>query len=111
MPFKSDAIPINNPKHDKRVKLTDEDKENIRTEYAAGDTSYSKLAAKYGVSKRTIQFVIKPEKLEKAKEQFKERRKDGRYYDREKHNAGVRKHRQYKKELFDKGLISKEDRK
>lgn len=105
MPRKSDTTPINNPKLDKRVKLTDEDKNNIAEEYATGDTSLNKLAAKYGVSKRTIHFIVSPEKKERAKQQFKERQKDGRYYDKDKHKGYMKVHRDHKKELSEKGLI------
>ena len=105
MPRKSDTIAINNPKHDRRVKLTDEDKENIRIEYSKGDTSHNKLAAKYGVSKRLISFVLNPDKLEKVKEQFSERRKDGRYYDKDKHREAIRSHRDHKKKLYEEGLL------
>ena len=50
-------------------------------------------------------FIVNPDKYEVAKNQFSERQKDGRYYDREKHNKAVREHRDYKKELFSKGEI------
>lgn len=84
MPYKFDGVPINNPKHDRRVKLTEEDKENIREEYAAGGISQQALADKYDVSKRLIHFAIHPEKVKIAKKQFAERQKDGRYYDKKK---------------------------
>ena len=105
MPSKVDRMIIGDSKYDRRVKLTEEQKESIRREYEAGGTSYNKLAKKYNVSKRTIQFVIKPEKLQKAKEQFKERRKDGRYYNKDKRREYMRNHRDYKKELLKKGKL------
>lgn len=105
MPRKSDTIPINNPKLDKRVKLTNEDKENIVRDYATGLISQRGLAEKYGVSRRSIQFVLDPEKKERAKEQFLERQKDGRYYDKDKHAKYMKEHRNRKKELYSKGLI------
>jgi predicted DNA-binding protein (UPF0251 family) len=105
MPYKFEKIPINNPKNDKRVKLTDEDRDNIREEYASGLISQNNLAKKYGVSKRLVQFILNPEKQEIAKQQFAERQKDGRYYDREKHNEYVRSHREHKKDLYNKGLL------
>lgn len=105
MPYKFDNLPINDPKHDKRVKLTEDDKEKIRQEYATGLISQRGLARKYKVSKRTIQFVLDPEKLERVKEQFKERRKDGRYYSKEKQREYMKKHRDHKKELWAEGKI------
>lgn len=105
MPYKFDNIPIDNPKHDKRVKLTIEDKESIVKEYARGGISQNGLAKKYGVSKRLIQFVLNPEKEKIAKQQFSIRQSDGRYYDKNKHNESMKKHRAHKKDLYGKGLL------
>lgn len=102
----ADKVVINNPKLDRRVKLTDEDRENIVKEYKMGIISQRGLAAKYGVSRRTIQFVLDPEQARIVKEQYKERRKDGRYYNKEKHRESMRKHREYKKSLIEKNLIT-----
>ena len=106
MPYKFENIPINNQKLDRRVKLTDEDKEKIRKEYANGGISINKLAKKYGVSKRLIQFILFPEREKRSRKLFAERQKDGRYYDREKHNESMKRHRDYKKELWNKGLLN-----
>lgn len=105
MPYKFEKIPINNEKLDKRVKLTKEDKENIVDEYAKGNISINALARKYSVSKRTIQFTLFPERREKARKQFLERQKDGRYYNKSRHNEYMKNHRKYKKELHEKGLL------
>lgn len=105
MPRKSDSLAINNRKYDRRIKLTDKEREKIRKEYQEEDTSYNKLAKKYGVSKRLIQFVVNPEKAEIAKKQYSERRRDGRYYDKEKHSEYIKNHRNYKKKLFEEGII------
>ena len=90
---------------DKRIKLTEEDKEAIRIEYTTTGIGQRPLAAKWEVSRRLIQFVISPEKLEKAKEQFKERQKDGRYYNTEIHREYTQKYRKRKKQLFKDGLL------
>lgn len=111
MPRKSDKIAINNKALDKRVKLSDSDKQNIVAEYKTGLISINGLARKYSVSKRTIQFTLFPERKERAQEQFKERRKDGRYYNKENHREQMKKHRDYKKELYQKGLIKEETEK
>lgn len=104
--FETDRKVIANPELDKRVKLTDEDRENIKKDYATGLISINGLARKYNVSKRTIQFILFPERKKKNAEQFKERRKDGRYYDKEKHKDYMKKHRQGKKKLDDLGLLT-----
>lgn len=78
MPSKLDNIPINNPEHDKRVKLTDEQRENIREEYKTGSISIRALERKYGVSRRLIQFILFPERYEKAKRDLRKgKRKEG----------------------------------
>jgi transposase-like protein len=105
MPYKFEKIPINNEKLDKRVKLTEADKENIKKEYETGTIGINALARKYGVSKRLIQFTLFPERKEQAKKAFAERRKDGRYYDKDKQREYQRKHRSHKKELYDKGHL------
>jgi transposase-like protein len=110
MPRKSDSLAINNRKYDRRIKLTDKEREKIRKEYQEGDTSYNRLAKKYGVSKRLIQFIVNPEKAEIAKKQYSERRRDGRYYDKEKHSEAVKNHRNHKKKLFEEGIINYEKR-
>lgn len=105
MPFKSDKIAINNEKLDKRVKLTQEQKVEIAELYSTGNYSLNGLAKMYNVSKRTVHFIVKPETLENAKKQFAERQKDGRYYDKDKHNAYMKEHRDHKNKLFKEGKI------
>lgn len=100
MPYKSDKLSINNEKLDKRVKLTKEQKEEIFNLYSTGNYSLNGLAKMYKVSKRTIHFIVKPEKLMVAKNQFAERQKDGRYYDKDKHSNYMKEHRKYKYNLF-----------
>lgn len=45
--------------YDRRVKLTEDDKEYIRWLWDEEGLSYNKLAAKFGVSKRLIMFVVR----------------------------------------------------
>lgn len=99
---KSDNIPIKNENLDKRVKLSETQKEEIRQ----SSTSSYKLAALYGVSRRTIQFIKDPKKLEENKARRQERGGSAIYYDKAKHTAAMKRHRDYKKQLYDNGLIS-----
>lgn len=110
MPRKSDSIAINNPKHDKRVKLTDTDKEQIKKDRELGSSIHG-LSKQYGVSRRSIQFILYPERLEKSNADFAERRKDGRYYDKDKHKEYVKAHRNHKKELHNAGLLDGKEQK
>ena len=93
---KLDSIKV---KIDKRVKLTDEDKKEIVRLRDEG-WSWGKLAQKFEVNKRTIDFVLHPEKLEENKRLRRERLLNDphRYYDREKHNANIKDIRARKKE-------------
>ena len=109
MPYKSEKIKL--PRElDRRVKLTDEQREEIRYKYSTGFYSQRNLAAEYGVSKRTIQFTLDEDKRRRAQEAFKERRKDGRYkVSKEERNAIQREHRRYKENLKKSGLLKEEN--
>lgn len=106
MPYKSEKMKLP-PKFDRRVKLTDEQRKEIREKYATGLLSTRILATQYNVSRRTIQFIVDPEKYDRARNQFKERRKDGRYKGTKEQWAKIQKeHRHYKQELYKKGLLT-----
>lgn len=90
---------------DRRIKLNDEDKEEIKKLYDTGMFSQRKLAKMYGVSRRSIQFIIDPEKLKKNRENFSERQKDGRYYNKEKHREYIKEYRERKKQLYNEGKL------
>jgi hypothetical protein len=110
MPRISDNIPINNELLDRRVKLTKEDKELITYLREEDGTSYQKLANRFKVSKRTIIFICKPETLIASNEARKKRGGSAIYYNKEAYIISIREHREYKKELFSKGLIKKKNR-
>lgn len=101
MPYKSESIKIEGTSYDRRRKLSEGTKEYIRWLREEEQISYKKLADIFNVSKRLIIFVCNPDKERKAKEQFKERRKDGRYkISKEEWKEIMRKHRHYKQELY-----------
>ena len=107
MPYKCDTQKLLIPKDkDRRVKLSQEDKEEIRYRYLEiGGVSQRELAREYGVSKRLIQFCIYPEKQKENYMKRMERGGSRQYYDREKHTESVRNTRRYRKELCDKGEL------
>ena len=86
-------------KVDKRVKLTDEDKKEIVRLRDEG-WSWGKLAKKFEVSKRTIDFILHPEKLEENKRLRRERLLNDPqcYYDKDTHSKQMRDLRARKKE-------------
>ena len=111
MPYKyaTDKMLIPENK-DKRVKLTLCQKEEIFELYATGNYSQRALAREYNVSRRLIQFIIYPEKLEENRQRRQERGGSKQYYNKEANTIAQRTHRQHKQELYLKGeLIDNED--
>jgi len=101
MPYKFEYEKIHLPRgKDRRIKLTDSQREEIRDKYSTGEYSTYKLADSYNVSRRTIQFVIYPERYEKAREMNKKRSKGGTYYDTKKNTLAKREHRKYKQKIL-----------
>ena len=103
MPYKSEKIRL--PKeYDRRVKLSDEQKKEIREEYSLGKTSHNKLALKYKVSKSLIGVIVNEKRMENMKNyikiHWKEHQQKG-----EEHNEAIKRTRRYKHELYKKGLI------
>ena len=88
---------------DRRVKLSDQEKEDILA--LKSTVTQISVARAYNVSRRTIQFIWFPEQLEENKKRRAERGGSRQYYEREKHNLAMKEHRAYKRELTKKGLI------
>lgn len=105
MPYKSENIKIEGTKHDRRIKLTEEDKIEIVRIRKETDMSYNEIAQAFGVSKRLIIFVCNPEKQKKNVEQRKARGGTMQYYDKEKRKEVQKEHRKYKQALYKKGKI------
>ena len=86
---------------DRRRKLSDEDKNIIRTRYSNGEKirviarDYEKIC-----SRRLIQFVLFPERLDMmAKKQAKEKHWKT-YYNKERNTIAVREWRRYKAKII-----------
>ena len=103
MPYKSEKIKIQGTLKDRRRKLTDDEKEQIKGLYKDTGISIHSLAKDFNVSRRTIQFILFPDRNDRAKQRFKEHWKD--YYDRKKLTAATREKRRYKQKLYLKGEI------
>ena len=104
MPYKSEKKIIKNTKYDKRIKLSNSDKEKIKQLYSKG-SSIRGLARYFKVDKRLIQFILFPERQIKN---LLDREKRGgwkQYYDTKKHKEYVKKHRRYKQNLSLEGKI------
>jgi len=100
MPAKVDKFSINNPFQDKRSKLIPCQKERIYHMYnVQGGFSQRELAKMFGVSRRTIQFIIDPDKHKDNLNRREERGGTSVYYDRDKQREYMRTHRNNKKLL------------
>lgn len=106
MPYKSENIKIANTEYDRRIKLTEEQRKEIKEKYATGTVGHRPLAKEYGVSRSLIRYVVDEEKYEKSKAYFRERRKDGRYNkSKEENNKIMKERRKYKQKLYLEGKI------
>ena len=103
MPYKSEKIKLSETQ-DRRRKLTDEQKEEIKKIYAEGKCGTRPLAKQFGVSKTTIQIIVNPEIASKRKQYRKEHWQDYRP-SKEEWAATMREHRHYKQELYLKGEL------
>jgi len=104
MPSKIDKVKLNSQILDRRVKLTDSDKEDVILRYHLG-ASITGLSKVYGVNKRLIQFILFPERKENNILLRKLRGGSNIYYDREKHSEAIKDLRRYKRELQKQGKI------
>jgi transposase-like protein len=105
MPYKSENKKIEGTKYDRRRKLTNEDKIKIVEIYKEGNHSQRTLAELYKVSKRTIQFILDPKKLEENKKRRAERGGSMIYYDKDYQTEKIRDTRRYKQSLHLKNKI------
>jgi hypothetical protein len=101
MPYKFEYKKIRLPEDkDRRLKIPKEKHQEIKDLYATGTISYRKIGEMYEVSKSLIIQIVNPDIAERKRRQFIERRKDGRYYDKEKNTYTIREHRQYKQSIL-----------
>lgn len=98
--------PYKDKSQDARFKILPEEYETIRTRWENGE-SIKGLGRAYGVNKRTIQLIVKPEKREEMKKQHQENKVWERYYEKDKHKEYMRKYRKKKRELGLRHLITK----
>ena len=98
MPYKSEKIKIQNTMYDRRRKLTEEQKELIKSIYLTGVCGTRPLAKQFGVSRSTIQVIVNPNIAESKRQRIKEHWRD--YSDREKLTKATRELRRYKQRLY-----------
>ena len=100
MPYKSEKINIRGTEFDRRRKLSEDDKKRILELHEIDGLSQRKLALMFGVSRRLIQFILDPVKLQRSKELHKPH-----IYTKEEWAEVMRNHRRYKQTLYKEGKI------
>lgn len=107
MPYKSSTIKLD-PSQDRRRKLTEEQKEEIRRIYESGVCGTRPLAKQFGVSRSTIQIIVNPTRAAQVKQRMKDHWRDYRP-SKEEWAETIREHRHYKQELYLKGELNNTD--
>lgn len=107
MPYKSEKIKLKGLQ-DRRKKLTDEQRKEIRELYGTGCYSLNGLAKRFEVSKKTVLLIVNDESAEKAKQYRKEHWKDWQRKGEE-HNVAIKNTRRYKQKLYKEGKLKDED--
>jgi hypothetical protein len=100
MPYKTDQIPLGTNILRRTVKLLDCQKEMIVWWRKEKGYSYNHLARMFGVSKRTVQFIIDPQKKVENLKRREERGGWKQYYDKKNHAASTKEHRNYKRNIL-----------
>ena len=98
MPYLSEKIKIAGTKFDRRIKLSEEQKEEIKKLSSAG-LSQRKIAGIYKVDRRLISFILNPASYEENLKRRAERGGSKVYYDKVKHANYIKQHRKYKQNL------------
>lgn len=103
MPYKSEKMKLKGLQ-DRRKRLTDEQREEIKKLYGTGHYSLNDLAKRFVVSKKTILLIVNSNSAEKAKQYRKEHWREWQRTGKE-HNEAIKKTRQYKNELYRNGKL------
>ena len=107
MPYKSEKIKLKGLQ-DRRKRLTDEQRIEIRSLYGTGFYSLNDLAKRFNVSKKTILLIVNKESEERAKQYRKEHWKEWQRTGKE-HNEAIKNTRKYKYELYKNGKLKEEN--
>jgi len=109
MPYKSETIKIANTKYDKRIKLSDDEIDEIKYKYFNNGQSMRSLSREYKVDRQVIKYNLFPEY---KKQMYKRNKEYMKTYEvsKDTRNEYMRTHRQYKQELYVKGEIKLKDK-
>ena len=106
MPYKSEKIKLTGLQ-DRRRRLTDKQRAEIKELYATGCYSLNGLAKQFNVSKKSILLIVNEESAEKAKQYRKENWKQWQGT-KEEHREAIKKTRKYKHQLYKDGKLKEE---
>lgn len=107
MPYKSEKIKLKGLQ-DRRKRLTDEQRNEIKELYGTGHYSLNDLAKRFGVSKKTVLLIVNSDSAERAKQYRKEHWREWQRTGEE-WNETVRNYRRYKQELYKDGKLKEDD--
>ena len=108
MPYKSSKIKLKELQ-DRRKRLTDKQRKEIKELYGTGFHSLNSLAKEYNVSKKTILLIVNKESAEKAKQYRKDHWREWQRKGKD-WNEIVREHRHYKQKLYEEGKLKEENK-
>lgn len=106
MPYKAEKMKLQGLQ-DRRKRLTDEQRKEIKELYGTGFYSLNDLAKKFGCSKKTVLLIVNKDSAERAKQYRKEHWKEWQRTGEE-WNEIVREHRKYKHKLYQDGKLKDE---
>lgn len=96
MPHVTENDRLNDPFLDRRTRLLPCQKEMVVYWYKVMGASINSIAKMFKVHKRSIQFILFPERKKRNIELRHDRGGSSIYYDREEHNAAIKDYRDHK---------------
>lgn len=95
--------------HDGRRKISDEQKQEVRRRFEVEQKSIHSISKSTGISRRSVQFILFPERAEVVKARAKEVKRWEKYNRPEYHTPAMREHRKKKNILLKNGLVKIND--
>ena len=107
MPYKSEKIKLKGLQ-DRRKRLTDEQRAEIKALYGTGCYSLNGLAKRFDVSKKTVLLIVNEESAERARQYRKEHWREWQGT-KEEHREAIKKTRKYKHELYKNNELKEDE--
>lgn len=104
MPILTDIVTVPY-EHDGRRKITDEQKQEVRRLHEIEGLAIREITRRVDISRRSVQFILFPERAEAVKARAKEVKRWEKYNTPEYHTPYMRNHRAKKRLLLKKKLI------